>query len=217
MRVVICEDHVLLREGLVRLLREAGHEVIAQLPDTRGVHEAVADAEFVVLDVRLPPTFTNEGILIALELRASRPELPLLVLSQYVEERYATELIRQPGGGLGYLLKDRVADLEFFVDAIERVAAGEHVLDPEVIAQLIARSQSDERLASLTSREREVLELMASGRSNAAIAETLFVTTGAVEKYISQVFQKLQLTSSRSENRRVQAVLAYLELDREES
>jgi DNA-binding NarL/FixJ family response regulator len=204
---------VLLREGLVRLLREVGHEVVAQLPDVRGLAAAAAECDLVVLDVRLPPTFTNEGIMAALELRAAQPRLPILVLSQYVEERYATELIRQPGAGLGYLLKDRVADLDLFVDAIDRVAAGEHVLDPDVIEQLLARRDHDDRLDALTPRERDVLSLMAQGRSNAAIAERLFVTPGAIEKYISQIFQKLGLATNRSENRRVQAVLTYLELE----
>lgn len=210
MRVVICEDHVLLREGLARLLREAGHTVAAQLPDTRGLQDAAARADLVVLDVRLPPTFTSEGILAALELRRQRPALPLLVLSQYVEERYATDLLRAPGGGIGYLLKDRVADLDVFGEALARVAAGERVLDPEVVAQLMARRGGD-RMAALSARERDVLELMAQGKSNAAIAAALYLSLGAIEKHISQIFQRLGLEASRDENRRVQAVLAYLQ------
>lgn len=213
MRVVVCEDHALLREGLVRLLREAGHEVTAALADAQGLGEAAADADIAVLDVRMPPTFTNEGILAALELRQARPAFPLLVLSQYVEERYATELIRQPGGGLGYLLKDRVADIDVFLDALDRIHAGEHVLDQEVIAQLLARRANDSRLDALSPREREVLALMAQGRSNTAIADELFVSTGAVEKYSAQVFQKLGLAADRAGNRRVQAVLTYLDIE----
>lgn len=213
MRVVVCEDHALLREGLVRLLREAGHEVTAALTDAQGLGEAAADADIAVLDVRMPPTFTNEGILAALELRQARPDFPLLVLSQYVEERYATELIRQPGGGLGYLLKDRVADIDVFLDALDRIHAGEHVLDQEVIAQLLARRANDSRLDALSPREREVLALMAQGRSNTAIADELFVSTGAVEKYSAQIFQKLGLAADRTGNRRVQAVLTYLDIE----
>ncbi|WP_193128162.1 LuxR C-terminal-related transcriptional regulator [Gulosibacter sediminis] len=213
MRVVVCEDHALLREGLVRLLREAGHEVVATLSDARGLTDAAADADIAVLDVRMPPTFTNEGVLAALELRRERPCFPVLVLSQYVEERYATELIRQPGAGLGYLLKDRVADIDVFLDALERIHAGEHVLDEDVIAQLLARRTSDDRLAALSPREREVLGLMAQGRSNAEIAGQLFVSNGAVEKYSAQIFQKLDLSTDRAGNRRVQAVLTYLEVE----
>jgi len=213
MRILICEDSVLLREGLVRLLEDAGHEVVAALPDTSGLTEAVAttDPELCILDVRLPPTFTDEGIRAALGLRSTHPSLALLVLSQYVEERYASELISSSRGGLGYLLKDRVADVEQFLAGVDNVAAGGTVLDSEVVAQLLARKTRDARFERLTPRESEVLGLMAEGRSNHAIAEALHVSAGSVEKHISAVFQKLELDQGDGGNRRVLAVLAHLD------
>ncbi len=211
MRVVICEDSVLLREGVTRLLQDAGHEVVAALPDATGLVETVATErpDLVLLDVRLPPTFTDEGIRAALALRAADAALPILVLSQYVEERYATDLIATSTGGLGYLLKDRVADVVEFVDSARAVADGGTVLDPEVVAQLLARRRRDSRLERLTDREREVLSLMAEGRANQAIATTLHISEGSVEKHISALFQKLDLEPADG-NRRVLAVLAHL-------
>ena len=212
MRILICEDNVLLREGLQRLLVEADHEVVAALADTSGLEDAVASTrpDLLILDVRLPPTFTDEGIRAALALRKENPKLPILVLSQYVEERYATDLIAQSVGYLGYLLKDRVADVDEFLDSIDEVGAGGTVLDPEVVSQLLGRRARDSRLQDLTARERDVLGLMAAGRSNGAIAKSLYISEGSVEKHISQVFQKLGLAHDSSGNRRVLAVLAYL-------
>ena len=215
MRVVIAEDSVLLREGLTRLLAEAGHEVVAAAAEAEEFLRAVGQHEpdAVVVDVRMPPTFTDEGLRAALVVRGRWPEVGVLVLSQYVEERYATELLsdrpcREGGGGVGYLLKDRVADLTEFLDALDRVAAGGSALDPEVVAQLLARSRHP--LAVLTAREREVLALMAEGRSNAAIAAALVVGEGAVEKHINSIFAKLGLAPTDRDHRRVLAVLRYL-------
>jgi DNA-binding NarL/FixJ family response regulator len=209
-RVVIAEDSVLLREGLSRLLAEAGHKVDAAVGDAeeflRAVDEHQPDA--VVVDVRMPPTFSDEGLRAALVVRARWPEMGVLVLSQYVEERYATELLSDRPHGVGYLLKDRVADLPEFLAALERVAAGGSALDPEVVAQLLARGRHP--LDSLTAREREVLGLMAEGRSNAGIAEALVVTDGAVEKHINSIFMKLGLPPDEGGHRRVLAVLRYL-------
>lgn len=214
MRILICEDSVLLREGLVRLLEDAGHEVVAALPDTHGLTEAVAERmpQLCILDVRLPPTFTDEGIRAALSLRASHPQLPLLVLSQYVEERYASDLIAAQGGPLGYLLKDRVADVGEFVESVERIAGGVTVLDPEVVAQLLTRRNRDERMLRLTERERTVLALIAEGKSNHAIAALLFLSEASVEKHITAIFQKLGLEPDESGNRRVLAALAHIEI-----
>lgn len=213
MRILICEDSVLLREGLVRLLEDSGHTVVAALPDTEGLLQAVNDStpELCILDVRLPPTFTDEGIRAALSIRAAHPDLPLLVLSQYVEERYASELIAAQGGALGYLLKDRVADVAEFVESVERIAEGATVLDPEVVAQLLTRRNRDDRMLRLTERERTVLALIAEGKSNQAIAGLLFVSEASVEKYITAIFQKLGLEQDESGNRRVQAALAHIE------
>jgi DNA-binding NarL/FixJ family response regulator len=213
MRIVICEDSVLLREGLVRLLEDAGHRVVAALPDTDGLEEAVADAapELCILDVRLPPTFTDEGIRAALALRARDPELPLLVLSQYVEERYASDLIAAQGGPLGYLLKDRVADVSEFLESVRRISEGATVLDPEVVAQLLTRRNRDDRMLRLTERERTVLALIAEGKSNQAIAGLLFLSEASVEKHITSIFQKLGLEPDESGNRRVLAALAHIE------
>lgn len=213
MRILICEDSVLLREGLVRLLEHSGHEVVAALPDTVGVTDAVIAAapDLCILDVRLPPTFTDEGIRLARELRALHPKLPVVVLSQYVEERYASDLIAGQGGAFGYLLKDRVADVADFIDAVERIAAGATVLDPEVVAQLLARRARDERMSRLTEREREVLAAIAEGKSNQAIAAQLFLSSASVEKYITAIFQKLGLEPDESGNRRVLAAIAHIE------
>jgi DNA-binding NarL/FixJ family response regulator len=212
-RILICEDSTLLREGLVRLLEDAGHEIVAALPDAGAVEAAVADTtpDLCILDVRLPPTWTDEGIRAALALRAARPGLAVLVLSQYVEERYAADLIAGSGAALGYLLKDRVTDVAEFVDAVDRIGAGATVLDPEVVAQLLNRRGRDERMQRLTDRESSVLALIAEGRSNQAIAKTLFISEGSVEKHVTAVFQKLNLEPDESGNRRVLAALAHLE------
>ena len=211
MRVVIAEDAVLLREGLARLLADAGSEVVETVEDAIGLVEAVERTrpDVCVVDVRMPPTHTDEGIRAAIEIRARWPETAVLVLSQYVEERYATELLSGDTRGVGYLLKDRVADVHEFVEALRRVAGGGTALDPEVVAQLLARSRRPHD--QLTPREGEVLALMAEGLSNAGIAEHLVVTEGAVEKHVSNIFAKLGLTPAESDHRRVLAVLAYLE------
>lgn len=213
MRILICEDSVLLREGLVRLLEDAGHTVVAALPDTHGLAEAVRNdaPELCILDVRLPPTFTDEGIRAALELRATDPALPLLVLSQYVEERYASDLIAAQGGPLGYLLKDRVADVAEFLASVQRISEGATVLDPEVVAQLLTRRNRDDRMMRLTERERTVLSLIAEGKSNQAIAGLLFLSEASVEKHITAIFQKLGFEPDESGNRRVLAALAHIE------
>ncbi|MEJ5915369.1 response regulator transcription factor [Pseudokineococcus sp. 1T1Z-3] len=213
MRVLICEDSVLLREGLARLLADAGHDVVAALPDAEHLARVVTehDPQLCVLDVRLPPTWSDEGVRAALALRAAHPRLPVLVLSQYVEERYAAELFAEPAGGLGYLLKDRVVDVADFLDAVGRIAAGATVLDPEVVAQLLSRRARDERMTRLTDRERTVLGLLAEGRSNQAVAGTLFLSPASVEKHITAIFTKLGLERDEAGNRRVLAVLAHLE------
>ena len=212
MRILICEDSVLLREGLIRLLTEVGHEVVAALPDATDLHATlVVDApDFCILDVRLPPTFTDEGIRAALQVREQYPELPVLVLSQYVEERYAGELIASNGGALGYLLKDRVGDIDAFLGAVERVARGELVLDPDVVSQVLQRGRRDDPLTELTPREREVLALMAEGHTNAGIAKIMVVTEGAVEKHTQRIFAKLGLLPDAAVHRRVKAVLTLL-------
>jgi DNA-binding NarL/FixJ family response regulator len=212
-RILICEDSALLRAGLVRLLEDAGHEVVAAVPDAERIAEAVAAAapELCILDVRLPPTWTDEGIRAALALRAADPDLAILVLSQYVEERYASDLIAARGGALGYLLKDRVADVAEFLDAVDRIGSGVTVLDPEVVAQLLSRRTRDERMQRLTDRESAVLALIAEGRSNHAIAQALHISEGSVEKHVTAVFQKLDLEQDESGNRRVLATLAHIE------
>ncbi|TDN91396.1 response regulator transcription factor [Microbacterium sp. BK668] len=212
MRILICEDSALLREGLVRVLEDAGHTVVAAVPDALKLEEVVSETrpDLCILDVRLPPTWTDEGIRAALDLRATRPDLPLLVLSQYVEERYAADLIAAKGGALGYLLKDRVADVADFLDAIQRIGSGATVLDPEVVAQLLSRRTRDERMQRLTDRESAVLALIAEGRSNQAIAKALFISEGSVEKHVTSLFQKLDLEPDESGNRRVLAALAHL-------
>jgi DNA-binding NarL/FixJ family response regulator len=210
LRVVIAEDLVLLREGLARLLAEGGLEVVEAVEDGGALVRAVerTEPDVAVVDVRLPPTFSHEGLEAALEVRRRRPGTPILVLSQYVEQAYAVELLADGAGGVGYLLKDRVADVRDFLDAVRRVAAGGTAMDPEVVSQLVARRGGP--LDDLTPREREVLELMAEGRSNAGIAEVLVVTEGAVEKHVSSIFQKLRLPPDESQHRRVLAVLAFL-------
>jgi DNA-binding NarL/FixJ family response regulator len=212
-RVVVAEDSVLLREGLCRLLGETGFEVVAAVGDGDELLRAL-DAErpdVVVADVRMPPTHTDEGLRAALVIRARWPEVAVLVLSQYVEESYAGELVADGRGGVGYLLKDRVSALDELSDALERVVSGGTVLDPEVVAQLMARRRRDP-LDALTPREREVLGLMAEGRSNAAIARRLVVSQGAVEKHVSNILLKLNLAPSGNDHRRVLAVLAWLRI-----
>lgn len=216
-RVVIAEDSVLLREGLTRLLTDLGHEVVAGVADAEALLATIAELagrgelpDVVVADVRMPPTHTDEGVRAAVELRGRHPDLGVLVLSQYVEERYATELLAGSSRGVGYLLKDRVADVREFVAAVERVAQGGTALDPEVVAQLLGRSRKQDVLAALTPREREVLGLMAEGRTNSAVARQLVVSDGAVEKHVSNIFMKLGLTPSDGDHRRVLAVLTYL-------
>jgi len=212
MRVVIAEDSVLLREGIARLLEEAGHEVVGQAGDAEDlVRKVLAHRpDIAVVDVRMPPTNTDDGLRAALELRERAPEVAVLVLSQYVEEGYAHELIGGGAAGVGYLLKDRVADVERFVDAVARVGEGGSALDPEVVAQLLGRRRRDDPLEGLTRREREVLGLMAEGRSNSAIAEELVVTERAVEKHVTSIFGKLDLPPAAHDHRRVLAVLRYL-------
>ena len=212
MRVVIAEDSVLLREGITRLLAEYGDEVVAGLSDATRLLQTVVELnpDVVIADVRMPPTHTDEGLRAAIELRRVRPATPVLVLSQYVEERYATELLADSTVGLGYLLNERVADVGEFIAAVHRVADGGTALDPEVVAQLLQRSRRREPLAALTPRERDVLSLMAEGRSNAGIAGQLVVSDGAVEKHISSIFMKLDLPAAEEQHRRVLAVLTYL-------
>jgi DNA-binding NarL/FixJ family response regulator len=211
-RVVIAEDGVLLREGLARLLADEGHEVQATAGDAPSLVEAVEKQrpDVCIVDVRMPPTFTDEGLRGALEIRSRWPGTPVLVLSQYVEERYATELLAGDSSAVGYLLKQRVADVRDFLDALERVANGGTALDPEVIAQLMARAKRHPH-DELTPRESEVLSLMAEGLSNAGIAKQLVVTEGAVEKHVTNIFQKLRLEPAETDHRRVLAVLKYLE------
>ncbi|MGC5009603.1 response regulator [Streptosporangium sp. DT93] len=213
MRVVLAEDSVLLREGLVRLLGSAGIEVVASVADADGLLRAVDehDPDLVVTDVRMPPSHTDEGLRAALVLRRQRPALAILVLSQYVEERYATRLLSTATGGIGYLLKDRVADVEEFLDAVRRIAAGGTALDPEVVAQLLLRGRSDP-LDRLTRREYEVLSLIAEGRSNTGIAEALVVSESAVGKHINNIFAKLDLSGADKDHRRVLAVLRFLKV-----
>ena len=208
---MIAEDSGLLREGLARLLVDAGLNVVAKVGDGPGLISAVErhHPDVAVVDVRMPPSYRDEGLKAAVEARRRVPNLSVLVLSQYVEERYGAELLESGATGIGYLLKDRVADVPDFIMAVRDVASGRTVLDPEVVDQLLARRR-DERLAALTSREREVLSLMAEGRSNQAIAKTLFVSEGAVEKHIKGIFGKLGLAQTENDHRRVLAVLTYL-------
>ena len=212
MRVVIAEDSVLLREGLARLLVDAGLDVVAVVGDGPELVRAVDTLrpDLAIVDVRMPPTHTDEGLRAALEVRHRQPATAILVLSQYVEERYAVELIGTSAEGVGYLLKDRVADVADFVAAVRRVGAGGTALDPEVVAQLLGRRRRGNPLDGLSPREREVLALMAEGRNNAAIAAELVVTEGAVEKHVSGIFAKLGLATTATDHRRVLAVLTYL-------
>ena len=212
MRIVVAEDLFLLRDGLIRLLTAYGNEVVAAVDNGPDLVRALIDErpDVAVVDVRMPPTFTDEGLKAVLQARREVPGLPVLVLSQYVEQLYARELLADGTGAVGYLLKDRVFDSDQFVDAVRRVAAGGTAMDPEVIAKLLARNERREPLGALTDREREVLGLMAEGRSNAAIAERLVVTERAIAKHTSNIFLKLGLEPSDDDNRRVLAVLAYL-------
>jgi DNA-binding NarL/FixJ family response regulator len=212
-RVIICEDHALVRDGLERLLGTHGFEIAASVADAGAFLAAVRRErpDVCVVDVRLPPSFTDEGVRAAIEARRQIPGLPILILSQYVEHTFARELLTGGEGGVGYLLKDRVADPKQFVDAVRRVAEGGTALDPEAVAQLLGRPDSDGRLQLLTPREREVLSLMAEGRTNSAIAAELVVTERAVEKHISNIFWKLDLPATGKDHRRVLAVLAWLQ------
>ena len=211
MRVVIAEDSVLLRRGMVRLLEDSGHEVAAEVDDGPSLVEAVVAhrPDVLIVDVRMPPSHQDEGLRAAIEARSRVPGAPVLILSQYVEERYAADLLATGASGVGYLLKDRVADVRDFLTALEQVAGGGTVLDPEVVSQLLVR-RGDDPLNELTDREREVLGLMAQGRTNSAIAATLVITDGAVEKHIRNIFAKLGLPPTDSDHRRVLAVLTHL-------
>jgi DNA-binding NarL/FixJ family response regulator len=212
MRVVVADDSVLLREGIVRLLEDAGCEVVAQAGDAEDLVRKVSahKPDVAIVDIRMPPTHTDDGLRAALEIRRRVPGTGVLVLSQYVEEGYALEFVGDNAEGSGYLLKDRVADVERFVDSVRRVAEGGSALDPEVVAHLLGRRRRDDPLAELTDREREVLGLMAEGRSNHAIAEQLVVTERAVEKHVTSIFTKLRLTPAPEDHRRVLAVLTFL-------
>jgi DNA-binding NarL/FixJ family response regulator len=212
LRVVVADDAVLLREGLVRLLAEEGHQVVAAVGDGPALVGAVAEhrPDVSVVDVRMPPTHTDEGLRAALEARALVPGAPVLVLSQYVEASYAADLLADGAGGVGYLLKDRVSRVGEFLDALDRVAGGAAVLDPQVMAQLLTRQRRDDSLAALTPRERELLGLMAEGHSNTEIARRLVLSASAVEKHIGNIFAKLGLPPDEAQHRRVLAVLAYL-------
>jgi DNA-binding NarL/FixJ family response regulator len=211
-RVVVAEDQFLLRDGLVRLLEAHGFEIVGAVGDAPELQAALLalQPDVAIVDVRLPPTFTDDGLRAVLAARREIPGLPVLVLSQYVEQLYARELLADEAGGVGYLLKDRVFNDDQFVDAVVDVAGGGTAMDPEVVAKLLGRRSREEPLARLTAREREVLELMAEGRSNSAIAQRLFVTEKAVSKHSSSIFAKLDLAPSDDDNRRVLAVLAYL-------
>ena len=212
MRVVVGEDSVLVREGLVRLLGEAGFEVVAQAGDAEELVREVSAhrPDVAVVDIRMPPTETDDGLRAAIEIRRRMPQTGVLVLSQYLEEGYALELVADSAEGTGYLLKDRVADVERFADSVRRVGEGGSALDPEVVAHLLGRRRRDDPLARLTKREREVLALMAEGRSNQAIAEQLVVTERAVEKHVTSIFGKLALMPAAADHRRVLAVLTFL-------
>ncbi|MDH6198637.1 DNA-binding NarL/FixJ family response regulator [Mycobacterium frederiksbergense] len=212
LRVVVADDAVLLREGLIRLLTENGHEVVAAVGDGPSLVQAIEQhtPDVSVVDVRMPPSHTDEGLRAAVEARRRVSRSPVLVLSQYVEVSYADDLLADGAGAIGYLLKDRVVAVADFLDAVQRVASGGTVLDPDVVAQLLVRRRRDDPLRQMTAREQEVLALMAEGRSNANIARTLVVSAGAVEKHISSIFAKLGLPADGEQHRRVRAVLAYL-------
>lgn len=213
MRVVLAEDLALLRDGLIRLLEAHDCEVVEAVDNGPSLLRALTThrPDIAVVDVRLPPTFTDEGLRAVLEARAQIPRLPVLVLSQYVEQLYARELLADHGGGVGYLLKDRVSNVNQFIAAVRQVADGGTAMDPEVISQLLTRQRADAPVSTLTPREREVLSLMAEGRSNAAIAARLFITEKAVSKHTNSIFSRLGLPQSDDDNRRVLAVLAYLD------
>ena len=212
MRVVIAEDAAILRDGLVQLLTDRGHDIVAAVSDGDALRAAVAehDPDVAVVDIRMPPSFTDEGLRAAIAIRHERPAVGVLVFSQWVETRYAAELLASSSSGVGYLLKDRVADVSEFVEALTRVAAGGTALDPEVVRQLLGASRRRDAIATLTPREREVLGLMAEGRTNGAIARQLVVSDRAVEKHVANIFTKLDLPPSGEDHRRVLAVLRYL-------
>jgi DNA-binding NarL/FixJ family response regulator len=211
-RVVVGEDSLLVREGIVRVLREAGFDVVAQADDAHELLREVSThrPDVAVVDIRMPPTETDDGLRAAIEIRRRLPQTGVMVLSQYLEEGYALDLVGDSAEGTGYLLKDRVGDVERFADSVRRVGEGGSVLDPEVIAQVLGRSRRRDPLGQLTAREREVLSLMAEGRSNQAIAEKFHVTARAVEKHVTRIFDKLGLTPAAEDHRRVRAVLTFL-------
>ena len=213
MRAVIAEDSVLLREGVARLLADDGIEVVGQSGDAEDLLRKVNahSPDIAIVDIRMPPTNTDEGLVAAKQIRSDHPEIGVLVLSQYVEEDYALDLLADNAEGVGYLLKDRIADLDNFLDAVRRVAAGGSALDPEVVSHLLGRRRADNPLQELSDREREVLALMAEGRSNKAIADELVVTGSTVEKHVTNIFEKLDLDASPVDHRRVLAVLKFLE------
>jgi DNA-binding NarL/FixJ family response regulator len=212
MRIVIADDAVLLREGAARLLQEAGHEVVAQAGDADDLLRKVRShrPDVAIVDVRMPPDNTDDGLRVALTIRDELPDVAILLLSQYVEDRYLARLLADGAEGVGYLLKDRVGDVERLAEAVERVAGGGSALDPEVVAQMLGRSREEGPLDSLTTREREVLALMAEGRTNRAIAAELFLSERAVERHVTSIFSKLDLPTTEQDHRRVLAVLAYL-------
>jgi DNA-binding NarL/FixJ family response regulator len=212
-RVAIAEDSVILRDGLVQLLADRGFDVVGAAADATALQRLVAVdcPDVAVVDIRMPPTFTDEGLRAALALRKAHPTLAILLFSQYVETRYAAELLADGAAGIGYLLKDRVADVSDFVEALVRVASGGTALDPEVVTQLLGASRKNDSLSRLSARETEVLSLMAEGRSNAAIAASMVISEGAVEKHVASIFSKLDLPASPADHRRVLAVLRYLD------
>lgn len=212
-RVAVAEDSAILRDGLVQLLTDRGFDITAAVAEADGLEAAVDHdcPDVAVIDIRMPPTFTDEGLRAALELRRRHPGLGILLFSQYIETRYAAELLANDAAGIGYLLKDRVADVSEFVEALVRVASGGTALDPEVVTQLFGATRRTDSLAGLSAREREVLSLMAEGRSNAAIANSLVISEGAVEKHVANIFTKLDLPVSQSDHRRVLAVLRFLD------
>jgi len=213
LRIVIAEDAAIMRDGLTQTLTRRGHDVVAAVADAEALRIAILEhrPDVAIIDVRMPPTHTDEGLRAAQSIRKDHPGVGVLVFSQYIETQYAAELFAAAPGGVGYLLKDRVADVSDFIDAITRVASGGTVLDPEVVRQLLIASRRGDTLAALTPREREVLSLIAQGRSNAAIAATLFISPKVVEKHVANIFDKLGLVPDDNDNRRVIAALRYLE------